>query len=257
MVLCYRKEVHIRRRHNAGNGLCQKHWLFEKESFTMKSIFQIVVGLGLGLLTLSSCLPTQTRTNTPTSNLRLQEYFPLRVGATWKYKIYSYITRRSKFFERRIVRQKGKKFLDNAKAIYSYDTYGLREGLRYLLKYPLKVGNRWLSVVGVTTIERYLITNVGRTVSVPAGTFKNCIVVRSRQKVDRKRTLEARFYFAPNVGFVKIIQVIEESGTRKPQFKLELVTYKSGQPPQSTPKPHTKTTPKPPTSSAPKAAPPK
>lgn len=236
--LCYRKaSTSVEGTSNSNRYSDRKRKNFRKSDMTKRLRIVVFVSFLFAL----GCNPTQTRTKSlQGNNLSLQDYFPLRVGASWKYKIYSYITRRSKNFERKIIQQKGPKFLDNAKAVYSYDTYGLREGLRYLLKYPLKVGNRWLSVVGVTTIERYLITSVGRTVSVPAGTFKNCIVVRSRQKVDRQRSLEAMFYFAPKVGFIKITQTVEERGTRKPQFKLELTSYSLGSKPAAKKQPQPK-----------------
>ncbi len=199
----------------------------------MKTTLRILAVLFMvsGLL---ACTPTEVKTGGQSdesdsdSRLRLQDYFPLRVGAKWKYKIYSFIEKKNIAFVRQIVRKKGNKYFDNAKSQYHYDTYGVREGLRYLLKYPLKRGNRWVSVVGITDVEKYTIVATDRTVRVPAGVYKSCIVVRSQKQVSNRDTLEAHFYFAPQVGFVKITMALESNGSRVPQWTYELVSFFAG-----------------------------
>lgn len=184
-----------------------------------------------GDLLLAGCQTTAPKpdntagTQTTANNRKVEDYFPLEVGARWRYKYYSHITRRKLEFNRSIVRKKGRVYYDNLKARYNYDINGVREGLRYLLKYPLEVGNRWVSVVGVTQIERYQIIDLNRTVRVPAGTFRNCIVVRTRQKVGGKSVQEVHFTFAPDVGFVKIRMVVRHDGKRIPQWTQELLSY--------------------------------
>lgn len=185
----------------------------------------------VGLTSLLACPATQTRitpTAPTTESMRLEDYFPLHVGSRWKYKIHSHITKRDVFFERKILRQQGRTFFDNANGQYHYDTYGVREGLRYLLKYPLQPGNRWLSVVGVTEVERYSILSTQRTVAVPAGTYSRCIVVSSRKKVGRQDVLESLFYFAPQIGFVKISIALDRNGQRIPQWTYELMSFQTG-----------------------------
>lgn len=195
----------------------------------MKTSLPILFALSLSTC-LMACTNSTVNTNSSDggSQLRLQDYFPLRVGARWKYKIYSYIEKKNVSFERHIVRKTGNKFFDNAKGQYHYDTYGVREGLRYLLKYPLKRGNRWVSVVGVTDVEKYTIVDTARIVRVPAGTYRDCIVVRSQRKVNNRDTLEAHFYFAPQVGFVKITMALESNGNRIPQWTYELQAFFAG-----------------------------
>lgn len=204
--------------------------------------FYLYVFLGIVLLgSLSGCPATQTRTTpigTKDDALRLEDYFPLHLGSRWTYQIHSHITKSDLKFERKIIRKQGRTFFDNANGQYHYDTYGVREGLRYLLKYPLQVGNRWLSVVGVTEVERYQIVSTKRTVQVPAGTYTNCIVVSSQKKVGRQDTLESLFYFAPQIGFVKIAIALERNGQKIPQWTYELLSFQTGTAsPPSTPTP--------------------
>lgn len=66
----------------------------------------------------------------------------------------------------------------------------------YLLKSPVAAGSTWALADGVAKVEA-----VGRTVEVPAGTFRNCAVVReSRHDPERVVTTT----FAPEVGPVVI-----------------------------------------------------
>lgn len=193
---------------------------------------------------------TQATQSKKENTLRIQDYFPLRVGDKWTYNIQYSFTKKIKQWQVRMVRKKGRLFYDSDKPPqqYEYDAYGLRTqkvldgqknyewckrkefGLcaqrRYLLKYPLEVGNRWMSVIGVTKVERYMIMSVSHTVRTPAGAYDNCIVVRSREDQGRLGILENRLYFAPQVGLIKIVTVKEtRAGRRIPQWTLELISY--------------------------------
>jgi len=161
--------------------------------------------------------------------LRIQDYFPLRLGDSRRYRILFAPTKQVIEREIKMISKKGNTFSDSANGVYRYDTHGLRSRLRYLLKYPLQVGNRWLSVVGITTIERYRIIDVKRGVSVPAGYYRNCIVVRSRRKIDSRRTHEALHFYAPSIGLIKYITILREGRNSSAQWTAELLSYRHGQ----------------------------
>ncbi len=159
-------------------------------------------------------------------SLSVKDYFPLRVGHTWIYQISYGKGVRQKVEKIKIVKRKGNTFYDNTSAFFTYTPQGVRANeVRYLLKYPLKVGNRWLSVTGITDIERYEIISVNSEVSVPAGTFKNCIVVRSKKRINPKLTLVAEHVYAPKVGLVKLSTFLVSPGKRLPQFTLQLQRF--------------------------------
>lgn len=214
----------------------------------MMKMYRFVFALlGLALLATGwSCTPTQTQTKTEPLAApryqRIQDYYPLQVGDRRVYRIQY---NRFKTIQRtiQITHKKGNSFYDNQRGSYTIDSYGLQANkLRYLLKYPLRKGKKWLSVTGVTSVERYQIIDTNRTVTVPAGTYPGCIVVRSREKVGPGRFLEAMHYYAPQIGPVKITTVVQQNNRRLPQWKLELVAYypnakptKTTTPPAATP----------------------
>ena len=68
---------------------------------------------------------------------------------------------------------------------------GLRDGAkRYLLKAPLTEGTEWMSVADLNTVERYRIIDVDRKVTVPAGVFAACVVVRMEVRMKEKRGMQ-------------------------------------------------------------------
>lgn len=155
---------------------------------------------------------------------KVADYFPLRVGDRRIYRI-RFANGKTIKREIRIVRKKGNTFHDSKGQSYAYDPYGLRSERRYLLKLPLTAGTRWLSITSLTSVERYVITADSATVTVPAGTFRECIQVRSRDRRGRHGTLEALFYYAPKVGLVKVVTSLDRRYQKVPQWRLELVKY--------------------------------
>ncbi|MEM1008349.1 MAG: hypothetical protein AAGJ35_05035, partial [Myxococcota bacterium] len=98
--------------------------------------------------------------------------------------------------------------------------------VRYLLKYPLRVGTQWLSVTGITSVEKYRIIEMNRRIRVPAGSFSRCLVVRAREQRAGQGAVEALFYFAPRVGLVKSVSTREYDGKRLVYNVMELVSYR-------------------------------
>lgn len=89
----------------------------------------------------------------------------------------------------------------------------------YLLKFPLKVGNNWTSVSKTlltksTVLLTEVIEKTDEVITVPAGTFKDCIRIKSTGKASAKEpwfggrtaiNVEIYSWYAPNVGLVKVI----------------------------------------------------
>ena len=204
--------------------------MFLPKSF---SIFIVIV-----LLFVGGFFPSCTTKNIKTEqrsylqkDLKIQDYFPLRIGDTRVYRI-RYKQGRVIRREIKIIGKKGDTFIDNTNPPqrYKIDAYGLRGGnKRYLLKYPLRVGTRWLSVTSITRVERYQIISIRRLVTVPAGIYKNCIVVRSRERQSSGEILENNMYFARDVGIVKVATIFESHGKRIPQWTLELISFQQTQ----------------------------
>lgn len=171
---------------------------------------------------------------------QMAEYYPLAVGNSWTYDI-EFLGQKDKQ-EISIVKEEKGRFTDSAGNVLLVDTYGIRDEKRYLLRTPLEVGTKWNNVVSVSSYEQYQIVEAGQDCVVPAGTFKNCVVVESRNKSDGEKTLVNTLTFAPRVGLVRIATVLDSEGKRIPQTRLELTRFKVGagatggaEPPAATP----------------------
>lgn len=95
----------------------------------------------------------------------------------------------------------------------------------YILKFPLIKGASWTQHAEGLIISN-TIESSDASVVVPAGTFKDCLLVKKLyfNKNDPKRAIqEGLFWFAPNVGNVKI--VIKNPPENK-EIVQELVSFK-------------------------------
>jgi hypothetical protein len=78
----------------------------------------------------------------------------------------------------------------------------------FLLKSPLRAGARWsIDGGGTATVAR-----AGHTVTVPAGTYANCVVVEE-SRVEPARLV--RTTYAPGVGPVNVEYLVHDAGTGK------------------------------------------
>lgn len=74
----------------------------------------------------------------------------------------------------------------------------------YLLKSPIRVGNRWTIADGVASI-----TAVGQSITVPAGTFANCVTVEEAREAPPRLV---RTTYAPGVGPVSVDSLVQVPG---------------------------------------------
>lgn len=154
------------------------------------------------------------------------EYYPLGVGNTWSYE--GTMLGGPAKIDVSIVKEDQGKFTDSNGNVMSVDSYGIRDEKRYLLRTPLEVGTRWNNVVSISSYEQYTIVEAGQDCEAPAGTFKNCVVVESRNKDQGDRLLINTMTFAPKVGVIRIATALDDQGKRIPQVKLELTKYQVG-----------------------------
>ncbi len=159
------------------------------------------------------------------------DYYPLRLGTCWSYAT-SFLGQMQPDMNVCLVRKDpGGLYVDDKTppSRLSFDGHGLRDGaVRYLLKEPLEVGNKWMSVIDVRTVEKYEIVDTGSLVSVPAGTYDGCVVVRMEVRIDATRALIVHTSFAPGVGIVRIDTQLQNGAQFVPQTRFDLQSFTRG-----------------------------
>ncbi len=176
----------------------------------------------LPVLLLVACASTGAGTS---PGPRASDYYPLRTGVTWVYK--------GKFLgvdETRTVVMGPKDdsgfFKDDAGARFTYDGEGLRDETRYLLKQPLTAGAKWQSVAALGAIEKYEIKSVHQPCKVAAGSFPDCIEIKSELPVEQEKKLVALQVYAKGVGLVRLETAILQGELKTPQVEMELVQFR-------------------------------
>ena len=182
----------------------------------MARIIRCVLFLAILALSTGSAMAADT--------ISPESLYPLAVGNSWKFT--GNLLGQSQKMEVTITAKDGRWFLDNAGGSFTFDSKGLRDKKRYLIKSPVKAGETWLSVVSITSTEHFEITTTGRKVVVKAGTFENCVQVRGRNRIDKTHDFITEWTYAPNVGMVKIDTfILKSDGKYVPQGQLELESY--------------------------------
>ncbi|MFZ5468338.1 MAG: hypothetical protein ACOZIN_02775 [Myxococcota bacterium] len=150
-------------------------------------------------------------------------YFPLAVGNRWTYATQFLGQQVEEKVE--IVQKDGGYYVDNQGNRITVDAYGVRDEKRYLLREPVEVGRAWSNVVSVQSAEHYRVLQVGQECASPAGKFVGCVRVEGRNRVKEGTTLVNELTFAPKVGLVSMVVVLEENGKRVPQTRRELTRF--------------------------------
>ena len=157
---------------------------------------------------------------------RRADYMPLAVGNRWDYRIATSDGRRAR--RRLVVTGKVSALTyratdgDEASLWSKEDGWVSRQQngeLIYLLYLPPVTGAKWQNVMGAKRIRAWCRIDGRETVSVPAGVFKDCVVVVMEAAGSRT---ELRYWFAPDVGWVKF-----SYGPRggRPRLVRDLVDY--------------------------------
>jgi hypothetical protein len=183
-----------------------------------------------GLAALAGCAsaPAAARTPGPTSAAPA-DYFPLAVGNEWVYVDRSPTLPRNAAPPQRVVRILSRSadgfFADNERGELRADTDCLRDRQRRLLCTPIRAGNGWVSVTGVSATERYEIVAVGERVETPAGTFDGCVRVRAHLRAGPAAENVLELTYAPGVGPVRIETFAVVDGKTAAQVRAELRSH--------------------------------
>ena len=148
-------------------------------------------------------------------------YYPLAVGNSWTYAI-SGVDKRETI---EIVGQDGAWFLDDHRGRLRYESDGVRDADRYLLRTPLAAGAKWSAVENLV-VQRFEVISLEANLVTQAGTFTRCAVVRNEQPLAKGKFV-TEWTWAPGVGLAQIVtSTLDPQGKQQQQTKLQLVAYK-------------------------------
>jgi hypothetical protein len=191
----------------------------------MRTLGALVLGALLstsssfGLLGLSGCAGGPARTTSAADVVPedARQYYPLEPGWRWAYDVERAGERILAVYSVR-ERRGSTALLDAGGETIRYDV--LPEGIAraavapeadkragsqdFLLRSPVRAGARWPITEGTATV-----TAVGRTVTVPAGTFANCVTVEEAKDTPARLI---RTTYAPGVGPVTIDSLVQIPG---------------------------------------------
>jgi hypothetical protein len=181
----------------------------------------------LGLLGLVACAHADTAAPAPVPGPPVQagaaRYFPLAVGNRWTYRASGGGTTAVEDVQIRSV-QDGQ-YADNRGRLLWVSADGLRDQSRVILRSPVETGRTWNVVLGPDSVEHWRIDSVGQPCSAPAGSFSDCVEVKS--SINRKPDVELvnHITFAAGVGMVRIRTTVLRNGVETPQTELLLTGY--------------------------------
>lgn len=146
-------------------------------------------------------------------------YYPLAVGNSWTYDVGG--GRQEKI---EIVGRDGAWYLDDHRGRFRYETDGVRDADRYLLRTPVETGAKW-SAVDNLVVQRFEVASTEASAVTRAGTFTRCALVRNEQPLPNGGRFVTEWTYAPGVGMVEMrTSVLARDGTSQDQTHLELVT---------------------------------
>lgn len=149
-------------------------------------------------------------------------YYPLAMGNSWTYQQRG-ASRRETI---RIVGRDGPWFLDDHRGRFRYESDGVRDADRYLLRKPLSVGAHWNAVENMV-VERFEVRAIDATVVSEGGTFTRCVLVHNEQLMPKGARFVTEWTYAPGVGLVELVtSTVDARGVQREQTRLQLVGYK-------------------------------
>jgi hypothetical protein len=149
-------------------------------------------------------------------------YYPLAVGNSWTYAVRGSDKRETI----QIVGRDGAWFLDDHRGRLRYESDGVRDADRYLLRTPLAAGAKW-SAVDNLVVQRFEVTSMDGSAVTQAGTFTRCAVVRNEQPLPKGGKFVTEWTYAPRVGMVELVtSTMDDHGKQTEQTRLQLVAYR-------------------------------
>ncbi len=160
----------------------------------------------VGLVLSYGCAHTSAnRTDQPTSSkghmLDASKYFPLKVGAYWKYKAVR--GKDSIEWTRKIVRIQDGEYIDSEGAHFASDPLGVRDQVRYFIRSNVSPGFKWWAQLDYRRRQYLQFLSNSEAVSVPAGKFENCLLIEAKMTLPGSRKWIERAWYAKGVGMVK------------------------------------------------------
>jgi hypothetical protein len=150
-------------------------------------------------------------------------YFPLAVGNRWTYTATGGGT--SAVEEVQIRGVQDGQYADNRGRLLWVSADGLRDQSRVILRSPVESGRSWSVVLGPDSVEHWRIDSVGQPCSTPAGSFTDCVEVKSSIHPKPDVELVNHITFAAGVGMVRIRTTVLRNGVETPQTELLLTAY--------------------------------
>jgi hypothetical protein len=170
------------------------------------------------LLLLCACSTAPARTGKTGDDAA--RYYPLAVGNSWTYAQGGAEKRETI----RIIGRDGPWFLDDHRGRLRYESDGVRDSDRYLLRTPLSAGAQWSAVENLV-VQRFEVVSLAASLVTQAGTFTHCAVVRNEQPLQKGKFV-TEWTYAPGVGLAQIVtSTIDPQGRQQEQTKLQLVAY--------------------------------
>ncbi len=190
-----------------------------KKKSALFSIFLLTIVLTISCAP-STKIPGKNIPPTPETPKKedISQYYPLKEGYEWEYEG---VGNEYASYTQKVTYSKDKRFQvmkDNG-GTRSANVYEIKddsivntymEGEVYddrnvldkesnlnvvIVKHPLELGNKWISEE-----NSYEIVDINALVTVPAGTFENCIAVK---EVYKDHTAEMFYYYKKDIGLVK------------------------------------------------------
>ncbi len=148
-------------------------------------------------------------------------YYPLAVGNSWTYSL-SGADKRETIS---IIGRDGPWFLDDHRGRLRYESDGVRDADRYLLRTPLAAGAKWTAVENLV-VQRFEVVSTDAPLVTEAGTFTHCAVVRNEQPLKAGGKFVTEWTYAPGVGLAQVLtSTIDAKGAQQEQTRLQLVAY--------------------------------
>jgi hypothetical protein len=152
-------------------------------------------------------------------------FYPLAVGNSWTYAVRG--ADRQETIQ--IVGRDGPWFIDDHRGRLRYESDGVRDADRYLLRTPLAAGAKWTAVENLV-VQHFEVVSMDANAVTRAGTFTRCAVVRNEQPLGKGGKFVTEWTYARRVGLVQLVtSTVDAQGRQQEQTRLQLVAYRVGQ----------------------------
>lgn len=152
-------------------------------------------------------------------------FWPLNLGNTWTYSR-RFLGEAGSLTVSIVKRGEDESYVDSTGSKFWVTPLGIRDNERYLLRSPLEKGEHWRAQTGPETTEFFEVAEDDALVTVPAGRFEHCLIVRTTTRLPAGSRMLNVAAYAPNVGLVRNETLVENNQKRQAsQVLLELVSY--------------------------------